>query len=135
MRIRPDKNRARGINLESLPSLFYEQRRGLPECWAVYFLFSVDGACLYVGATSNVKRRIHNSDHVGRTRAWYRIAWLKVEADRKALVKLERAFILELKPAWNVIGLKGRMAIRQRECEQRRNQRLCCSFPERVIGP
>lgn len=73
-----------------------------PPC--VYILYDSKGVCLYVGASKDYKRRInsHRSKEWGSSISKVELYW--VWSDEESLFEMERQFISEKKPLFNVMS-------------------------------
>ena len=91
------------VDVRSLPSVSFEQRKKLPNSRAIYFVSREDGELLYVGMTESLVLRWLNHH---RFREFQRLEGLKIawliweEAESLALV--ENFFINDLKPIFNI---------------------------------
>lgn len=90
------------LSLLTLPSVPFEQRRGLPDSPAIYFVMNARRFLLYVGQTNNLARRWYRHQHLALLRecqAAY-LAWL-VPHDFALLPAIEAVFIAGFRPPCN----------------------------------
>jgi len=94
-----------------LPSLPLDERRGLPDTAAIYFVLAGD-TVLYVGQSTNLRQRwaAHHRLNQLNERGGCRIAWMQVD-DSGLLGELERACIAHFNPALNDSSVMDRMLV------------------------
>lgn len=90
------------VDVRSLPSVLLEQRKTLPRCKAVYFIFDEEGLCLYVGRSADLLSRLtgHNKLKLFKKHPNAKVAWLEC-SDTNLLIELEGIFIETLNPLLN----------------------------------
>lgn len=86
----------------TLPSVPFEQRKGLPACAAVYFVHNAQRYVLYVGQANNLARRWYRHEKLALLRecqAAY-LSWISM--DNALLNAVEAAFIAAFRPSCNL---------------------------------
>lgn len=86
------------VEVAALPSVPFASRGMLPPIPAIYFALSDTGEVLYVGQSTDVRRRWKEHERHGPEMV--KIAWLPCTPRR--LTALERAIILALRPRLNI---------------------------------
>lgn len=95
--------------LDTLPFTLVQDRRQLPAAGAVYVVIDQEGRALYVGATTNLRRRWTGQHHcLPKVEAYTdaRIVWKELSAE--CLEEAERALIYALDPLLNRTTAKDR---------------------------
>lgn len=88
------------INPLTLPSLPLASRSVLPACAAIYFVLDEADRILYIGQTTNLKRRWLRHHRYDQLSVQSRIAWLECN-ELELLPKIEVALIKHFNPALN----------------------------------
>lgn len=89
------------VDIKTLPSMPFANRRYLPDSKAVYFILGAAGKIIYIGQTTSLVRRLaaHSRLREFRKLGCDRIAWLTSDNDVR---QLESAFIAQLRPLLNI---------------------------------
>jgi excinuclease UvrABC nuclease subunit len=90
--------------LEGLPSIAFSERTNLPQCCAVYFALSEQGAVLYIGKSMHLRSRWRQKPHHHREQQLIemgctRLLWLVCPKD--SLLDVEREMIEHFAPPLN----------------------------------
>lgn len=95
------------INVKELPCFSLLERLVLPQTKAVYFVLNDNGEVIYIGSTTNLRKRFYKHHHEEEflTLTQGKIAWLTLEPSIYA-EDIESRCIYFFKPKWNRIPLR-----------------------------
>ncbi len=100
------------IDLDALPWVAFDNRRGLPIHQGIYFALAADGTVLYIGKSRNIFVRWMTHHRIAdlAKQEGVTISWLRFDGDVSLLDAIERACIKYFQPALNrrPVGQHGR---------------------------
>lgn len=82
------------------PYLLFRDRQFLPDVPALYVVLSDEHELLYIGITTNLRKRWKDHHRAPQMKQRYRIYWRMTEsADERA--RCEQVFVQAYRPPWN----------------------------------